>query len=691
MPYPAQRKAKGAFPGGDPSAPGGGGGAPGLSASDPPGGPCSPASAASEDTEVTLPATLDGAPDEAHEEAELSDALGRQEDIRFASYRAAAKLRSLQRQTYLYHIDIWNMIEAFRERGLHGMDPNAKLPENKVRALLASLYGDLQKRLPPSTQHQTGGGTASAAGGADGAAAAAGHSGFLQAKENLLFNFLWRALRSSPASDRLRVRTLKAALATLCTGKLMDKLRYLFSQLSDEDGHLIRDRFTLFLRDVMKIPAALGEYRSFSGSEASESAAIFGQEGDPSSGLVTVNDFLETMMSDPGPQCLSWLLVLHRLINSESAFHPVTCGSCLAQGFHGLRYKSDRGSYHLCQNCFWRGRIAQEHAEDVFKEYNCFKSSSGKSSIKRSLHQSGGGATSEKHGGGGRGGGGSNVQSAPGSKNKLQQHFPSDDMHDRQNLANMGGGVLINGEMQQRDFVGDQDFGSRDMSSQPQPQDLEEHRLIAQYASQINQQEEDPYSRQQQGQGHHHSRRHHHHHHGGGGSGGGGHRHGRSSASPSGRRSISHSRQLVADLEKKNREIMRDINELRQQQGRRGGGGDGGGGSPKLLSELSHLRSRKSLLDDRLAELQDTRQELMTELEELMKLLHPQAATLPVSNKVATPDLTVTDPTGGHLTHYAYGRGGGPGGGIMPDYGGGGDPGVALYPPEHSLPPLSDE
>ena len=27
---------------------------------------------------------------------------------------------------------------------------------------------------------------------------------------------------------------------------------------------------------------------------------------------VTVNEFLETMMSDPGPQCVSWLLVLHR-------------------------------------------------------------------------------------------------------------------------------------------------------------------------------------------------------------------------------------------------------------------------------------------------------------------------------------------------------------------------------------------
>ncbi len=66
MPYSGQRPSKGfvAPPGPGVSV----GIGPGLAA-DPPGGPCSPASAASEDTEVTLPATLEGGCDEAHEEA----------------------------------------------------------------------------------------------------------------------------------------------------------------------------------------------------------------------------------------------------------------------------------------------------------------------------------------------------------------------------------------------------------------------------------------------------------------------------------------------------------------------------------------------------------------------------------------------------------------------------------------------
>ncbi len=556
------------------------------------------------------------------------------EDIRFASYRAAAKLRCLQRQTYLYHIDIWNMIEAFRERGLHGLDANAKLTENKVRALLASLYGDLQKRLPPSTTGGSSQQTLSA-----GAGVVASSSAFLQAKENLLFSFLWRALRSSSHSDRLRVRTLKAALAALCTGKLMDKLRYLFSQVSDDEGHLVRPKFGLFLRDIMRIPAALGEYGAFSGSAGEEAPAIFGGE---ESGPVNVNDFLEAMMSDPGPQCLSWLLVLHRLINSESTFHPVACGSCLAQGFHGLRYKSDRGNYHLCQNCFWRGRIAPEHAEDVFKEYNSFKSSSGKSSLKKSLQC----IPSERQHGRGAGGGGGGS-----SGSKSLPHFP-DEPERQMDLSNLvpapPGVIVINGEVQQRDF----DPG--DFEHMQSHVDMDEHHLIAQYANQIA-------SSSDQDRQHHHRGRHGQRHH----------RHHRPPSTSPGRRSLSNSRQLVADLERKNREIMRDINELRQQQRGHlegGGGGGGEGGSPKLLSELSHLRNKKNVLDERLNELQGTREELMIELEELMKLLRSQKVTPP-----PPPDLTVTEPDG----RYAYDAEGRSAFGYDP-----------LYPPD---PSLSDE
>ena len=57
----------------------------------------------------------------------------------------------------------------------------------------------------------------------------------------------------------LKVRTLKTALAVLCSGKLMDKLRYIFSLLSDNNGHLIHEKYALFVKDVTCVPQ--GKYK----------------------------------------------------------------------------------------------------------------------------------------------------------------------------------------------------------------------------------------------------------------------------------------------------------------------------------------------------------------------------------------------------------------------------------------------
>lgn len=40
-------------------------------------------------------------------------------------------------------------------------------------------------------------------------------------------------------------------------------------------------------------------------------------------GKVTVNDFMDTMMSDPGPRCLVWLPLLHRLASVENGEHGI--------------------------------------------------------------------------------------------------------------------------------------------------------------------------------------------------------------------------------------------------------------------------------------------------------------------------------------------------------------------------------
>ena len=76
---------------------------------------------------------------------------------------------------------------------------------------------------------------------------------------------------------------------------------------------------------------------------------------------------------------------------------------------------------------------------------------------------------------------------------------------------------------------------------------------------------------------------------------------------------------------------MREIQRLRQEQeafaqesSGAGAGSDGGPGSqynPTLLAELRLLRQRKDELEGRMHALQESRKDLMVQLETLMKLL----------------------------------------------------------------------
>ena len=588
-------------------------------------GPWSPSSAASEDTEATLPTAASASAVSVglrSEEEALAAALHANEDIRFATYRTSGKLRALQKQTHLSHIDIWNLIEAFRETGWHTMDPSAKIGEEDLNALIKALYDALQKRLPPSTTATAenaaeGGSSSGSCSGSGGGGNVQGQGAVLKAKSTLLKTFLWQALSRSQhhaSGSQIKLRTAKTALATLCTGKLMDKLRYVFSLVSDSNGHLVHSKFTQFLRDIMKIPAAVGEFTDCSGSSGNNSfvnEVIF----DPSE-KVNVNDFLETMMSDPGPQCLSWLLVLHRIINSEGVFHSVSCGSCLLQGFHGLRYKSDRSNYHLCQNCFWRGKIGVDHLDDVFKEFNSYKSSSsGRASFKKNLQC---------------------IPSGASDKRPKLPHFP-DAPEKPLDLSNMVPPPMAARNGYPRSETSSSQHGLyRQPYADPQDDDFfmmqpdpyapfggarggggeDEHSLIAQYANQLAYTTgESAAAAAGAGSGWRDSRSR---------SAGSTSSRGTAADQEPGRRALQHSRQIVHDLEKRNREIMRDINQLRQSHSLEMDA-EQASNPNSFMSELTQLRSHKDILEERLQELHETRQALMHELGELMKLLQLQA------------------------------------------------------------------
>jgi uncharacterized coiled-coil DUF342 family protein len=91
-------------------------------------------------------------------------------------------------------------------------------------------------------------------------------------------------------------------------------------------------------------------------------------------------------------------------------------------------------------------------------------------------------------------------------------------------------------------------------------------------------------------------------------------------------------RELIVQLEAKNKEIMREIQRLRQVEQ-----DPSGQENPQLVQELRALRQRKGELEGHLGALQDSRRQLMHQLEGLMKLLKNHQTQSPRSTPNSSP------------------------------------------------------
>ncbi|XP_066170651.1 dystrobrevin beta [Sylvia atricapilla] len=488
--------------------------------------------------------------------------------IRLSTYRTACKLRFVQKRCNLHLVDIWNMIEAFRDNGLNTLDHGTELNVSRLETIISSLYYQLNKRLPST------------------------HQISVEHSISLLLNFILAAY-DRPGHGKLTVFSVKAMLATMCGGKILDKLRYIFSQLSDSNGLMIFSKFDQFLREVLKLPTAVFEGPSFGYTEHAARSCF------PQQKKVMLNMFLDTLMADPPPQCLVWLPLMHRLAHVENVFHPVECSYCHCESMMGFRYRCQQcHNYQLCQNCFWRGHASGSHSnQHQMKEHSSWKSPAKKLShaISKSLgcvpsrdpprplfpeqperpldlahivpprptsnmneamvsHVSSGAPTPTK---------------SPRCQHSSPQ--PSREEH-----------VLI------ATFVRRLRRGARALDS-PGRLD-EEHRLIARYAARLAAEAGNTprpaadlaftfdANRQQ--------------------------------------------RQLIAELENKNREILQEIQRLRLEHEQASQPTpEKAQQNPTLLAELRLLRQRKDELEQRMSALQESRRELMVQLEGLMKLL----------------------------------------------------------------------
>ncbi|XP_029403063.1 dystrobrevin alpha isoform X8 [Mus pahari] len=464
--------------------------------------------------------------------------------IRLSTYRTACKLRFVQKKCNLHLVDIWNVIEALRENALNNLDPSIELNVARLEAVLSTIFYQLNKRMP--TTHQI----------------------HVEQSISLLLNFLLAAF-DPEGHGKISVFAVKMALATLCGGKIMDKLRYIFSMISDSSGVMVYGRYDQFLREVLKLPTAVFEGPSFGYTEQSARSCFSQQK------KVTLNGFLDTLMSDPPPQCLVWLPLLHRLANVENVFHPVECSYCHSESMMGFRYRCQQcHNYQLCQDCFWRGHAGGSHSnQHQMKEYTSWKSPAKKltNALSKSL-------------------------SCASSREPLHPMFP-DQPEKPLNLAHI---VPPRPVTSMNDTLfshsvpsSGSPFITRSMLETSNRLD-EEHRLIARYAARLAAES--------------------------------------SSSQPTQQRSApdisftidanKQQRQLIAELENKNREILQEIQRLRVEHEQASQPTpEKAQQNPTLLAELRLLRQRKDELEQRMSALQESRRELMVQLEGLMKLL----------------------------------------------------------------------
>ncbi|KAM7126997.1 dystrobrevin alpha isoform 4-T4 [Molossus nigricans] len=520
--------------------------------------------------------------------------------IRLSTYRTACKLRFVQKKCNLHLVDIWNVIEALRENALNNLDPNIELNVARLEAVLSTIFYQLNKRMP--TTHQI----------------------HVEQSISLLLNFLLAAF-DPEGHGKISVFAVKMALATLCGGKIMDKLRYIFSMISDSSGVMVYGRYDQFLREVLKLPTAVFEGPSFGYTEQSARSCFSQQK------KVTLNGFLDTLMSDPPPQCLVWLPLLHRLANVENVFHPVECSFCHSESMMGFRYRCQQcHNYQLCQDCFWRGHAGGSHSnQHQMKEYTSWKSPAKKltNALSKSL-------------------------SCASSREPLHPMFP-DQPEKPLNLAHIvpprpvtsmndtlfshsvpsSGSPFITRRLPEgisasspvaeehsliKLYVNQLDHCARMLESSNRLD--EEHRLIARYAARLAAESTSSQPTQQR-------------------------------SAPDISFTIDankQQRQLIAELENKNREILQEIQRLRLEHEQASQPTpEKAQQNPTLLAELRLLRQRKDELEQRMSALQESRRELMVQLEGLMKLLKEEElkqGTQGAGSPRSSPSHTISRP-----------------------------------------------